>query len=88
MSGPRWPDIDPGDLGEDGEPLPGYSSPCLDTSFHDHEFELDRDQDPDACTARTGHRWVYTGTAYGGDDERYMGEGRCYCEHCGADGDA
>ena len=34
------------------------------------------------------HKWVYTGTAYGGDDERYMGEGRCYCAHCGADGDS
>ena len=34
------------------------------------------------------HEWAYTGTAYGGDDESYMGEGRCYCIHCGADGDA
>src|SRR5262249_45296735 len=34
------------------------------------------------------HVWVFTGSAYGGDDERWMGEGRCYCEHCGADGDA
>ena len=34
------------------------------------------------------HNWVYTGTAYGGDDPRWMGEGRCYCSHCGADGDA
>lgn len=34
------------------------------------------------------HRWVYTGTNYGGDDERWMGEGRCYCANCGADGDA
>jgi hypothetical protein len=42
----------------------------------------------DGCTSPTGHRWVYTGTAYGGDDERWHGEGRCYCEHCGADGDA
>lgn len=33
------------------------------------------------------HEWVYTGTAYGGDDESYRGEGRCYCKHCGADGD-
>lgn len=29
-----------------------------------------------------------TGTAYGGDDDSFFGEGRCYCEHCGADGDA
>jgi hypothetical protein len=35
-----------------------------------------------------GHQWVYTGTAYGGDDERWHGEGRCYCSNCGADGDA
>jgi hypothetical protein len=34
-----------------------------------------------------GGRWVYTGTAYGGDDERYHGEGRVYCDRCGADGD-
>lgn len=34
------------------------------------------------------HDWSYTGTAYGGDDESYHGEGRCYCAHCGADGDA
>lgn len=35
-----------------------------------------------------GHVWAYSGTAYGGDDDRYHGEGRCYCELCGADGDA
>ncbi len=46
------------------------------------------DDDPDACTSPRGHRWVYSGTAYGGDDERWSGEGRCYCEWCGADGDA
>jgi hypothetical protein len=34
------------------------------------------------------HDWVYSGTAYGGDDPRYSGEGRCYCAKCGADGDA
>ncbi len=43
--------------------------------------------DPDACTNPRGHEWEYTGTAYGGDDERYYGEGRCYCIHCGTDGD-
>lgn len=36
----------------------------------------------------TGHKWAYTGTAYGGDDSSYLGEGRCYCVNCGADGDA
>lgn len=35
-----------------------------------------------------GHEWVFTGTQYGGDDESYSGEGRCYCANCGADGDA
>lgn len=34
------------------------------------------------------HEWKYTGSAYGGDDERWSGEGRCYCIYCGADGDA
>lgn len=41
-----------------------------------------------ACTGPEGHSWVYSGTAYGGDDESYHGEGRCYCEWCGDDGDA
>lgn len=34
-----------------------------------------------------GHQWIYTGSAYGGDDDRWCGEGRCYCRNCGADGD-
>jgi len=34
------------------------------------------------------HEWAFTGTAYGGDDPRWHGEGRCYCVKCGADGDA
>lgn len=34
------------------------------------------------------HKFVRTGTQYGGDDERWGGEGRCYCTRCGADGDA
>ncbi|CAB3730447.1 hypothetical protein LMG22037_05532 [Paraburkholderia phenoliruptrix] len=33
------------------------------------------------------HQWAYTGTAYGGDDTSYFGEGRCYCLRCGIDGD-
>jgi len=45
-------------------------------------------EDADECTSPHGHEFVCTGTAYGGDDERYMGEGRSYCMHCGADGDA
>lgn len=35
-----------------------------------------------------GHKFTYTGTQYGGDDARFGGEGRCYCIHCGLDGDA
>ena len=41
-----------------------------------------------SCTNPGGHSWVCTGTAYGGDDERWCGEGRMYCEFCGTDGDA
>ena len=44
--------------------------------------------DDGGAGACPGHEWAYTGTAYGGDDESYHGEGRCYCIHCGADGDA
>lgn len=42
----------------------------------------------DTCTNPDGHSWTYTGTAYGGDDTRWSGEGRCFCAYCGADGDA
>lgn len=34
------------------------------------------------------HDWSYTGSTYGGDEDSYHGEGRCYCSICGADGDA
>lgn len=34
-----------------------------------------------------GHNFAYTGTQYGGDDERWGGEGRCFCIYCGKDGD-
>jgi hypothetical protein len=40
------------------------------------------------CENERGHSFTHSGTAYGGDDERFGGEGRCYCAHCGADGDA
>lgn len=50
--------------------------------MYNEDGELD-----DSCTSPKGHDWVYTGTAYGGDDERWCGEGRCYCANCGADGD-
>lgn len=51
---------------------------------------MDFDGDyPARCTNPDGgHEWAYTGTQYGGEDERWGGEGRCYCVHCGADGDA
>ncbi len=135
---PRYDDIDPQDIDPDtNRPYPGYSSPALDTSFHDHEMDVDEkcshsrlvteecrqceadanlrktypngapmfradgmmlddqgnrsvfdDLDDDGgCTDPRGHKWACTGTQYGGDDERWQGEGRCYCEHCGADGD-
>lgn len=35
-----------------------------------------------------GHVWSYSGSAYGGDDDSFGGEGRAYCCYCGADGDA
>ncbi len=44
--------------------------------------------DDDPNTTECAHEFVCTGTTYGGDDESYHGEGRCYCIHCGADGDA
>jgi hypothetical protein len=59
-----------------------------DDEFGDRFLDAGADSDPAACSNPRGHSWVYTGTAYGGEDERWQGEGRCYCEHCGADGDA
>ena len=47
----------------------------------------DFDDEP-RCTNREGYEWSYSGSAYGGDDDSYFGEGRCYCVWCGADGDA
>lgn len=49
-----------------------------------YEHREDEPTAQDTCQ----HDWVHTGTAYGGDDESYHGEGRCYCSQCGADGDA
>ncbi len=48
----------------------------------------DEEEDFDVCSHPNGHEWTFTGTAYGGDDDRWHGEGRCFCAHCGADGDA
>lgn len=50
--------------------------------------DREEDDDPTGCKCPTGPSWVYTGTAYGGDDPSYHGEGRVYCSGCGADGDA
>ncbi len=50
--------------------------------------EQEAEDDPDACTNPGGHQFQHTGTAYGGDDPRWHGEGRSICIHCGADGDA
>lgn len=47
-------------------------------------LHCDDPEDEDECP----HEWSYTGSAYGGDDTRWHGEGRCYCVLCGADGDA
>jgi len=49
---------------------------------------MNTEEAAECCTAPTGHEWVFSGAAYGGDDDSYHGEGRCYCVHCGADGDA
>lgn len=44
--------------------------------------------DPGSNDAACVHSFVCSGSAYGGDDDSYHGEGRSYCEYCGADGDA
>ena len=50
-------------------------------------LEHDDDGEP-ICSNPGGHEFECTGTQYGGDDERWGGEGRSLCIHCGADGDA
>lgn len=43
VSGP-YDDIDPQDIDPDtGQPYEYYSSPSLDTSFHDHEMDVEED---------------------------------------------
>jgi hypothetical protein len=44
-------------------------------------------EEDDEPSENCAHEWVHTGTAYGGDDSRWHGEGRVYCAKCGADGD-
>lgn len=42
-----WNDIDPQDIDPDtGRPYAGYSSPSIDTSFHDIEMDVDEDEEP------------------------------------------
>lgn len=51
---PRYDDIDPGDIDpETGAPYAGYSSPALDTTFHDIEMDVD---DEPASVAETALR--------------------------------
>lgn len=54
--------------------------------FVEHLDDYEPEEKP--CIAEGGHVFECTGTSYGGDDERWHGEGRCLCIHCGADGDA
>jgi len=78
----------------DGSPVPDDYSKAVaklvreaadgDPGEENEPVREDEPTEQDRCA----HRWVYTGTQYGGDDESYRGEGRCYCELCGADGDA
>lgn len=50
----RYDDIDPGDIDpETGAPYAGYSSPALDTTFHDIEMDVD---DEPASVAETALR--------------------------------
>lgn len=56
--------------------------------IHAGEVADEPEYDPGQRGPCPGHKFECTGTAYGGDDESYFGEGRCYCIYCGADGDA
>lgn len=53
-----------------------------------NDIEQDDESYPPECSDPRGHEFECTGTQYGGDDERWHGEGRCLCIYCGADGDA
>lgn len=67
------------------EAIPG--SDAVDYLCNLYERLASESGDEDAH-AECNHEWNYTGTAYGGDDERFHGEGRTICNKCGADGDA
>jgi hypothetical protein len=59
---------------------------CVIKRFIDEAPPLSLDQF--RCETTRGHQWSHTGTAYGGDDASFHGEGRAYCFFCNADGDA
>lgn len=61
---------------------------CDACELEEHGGELDDDDGEPRCSNPGGHEFECTGTQYGGDDERWGGEGRSLCIHCGADGDA
>lgn len=72
-------DIDPMNIDpETNRPYVNYSSPSLDTSFHDGEMDVDDEGYPEKCSDPRGHSWVCS-------DEN---EEISYCENCGADGNA
>lgn len=63
-------------------------STALLTQAIEHIGDRLDDGPDDRCTDPGGHKFECTGTAYGGEDPRWHGEGRSLCIHCGADGDA
>jgi hypothetical protein len=70
-------------------PVPVQGDEPIDEAFHERECRGGIDeQDPPDPQDSCEHDWNHTGTAYGGDDESYRGEGRVICRKCGADGDA
>lgn len=70
------------------EPIRGYDAWKLASPDDEPTVDECDDSYPPPCTDPRGHKFECTGTSYGGDDERFHGEGRCLCIHCGADGDA
>lgn len=68
--------------------LGGGGMGCFTIRYAGNDAAADDEDEPlSRCTSPTGHEFECTGTAYGGDDERWHGEGRCLCIYCGADGD-
>lgn len=75
------------DIATNGDTLKPLTAEEIDALCARLNFGEDERETPDPYESTCAHEWVYTGTAYGGDDERYHGEGRVYCSKCGADGD-